>query len=249
MTTAQPNSQTKLERLDSIIPEKTPLYVGPDVVINGDINFQTSDPDQRLMIRGEVKGNIYTNGILQVSEGAVISAAKRIECAEIVVAGTIKGEGVTIKANLLMLLPSGNIAVETLCLPPGGLEQSRGGILNARLDMNPEHGTLPALKPADSPAAEAPAAAAVAGAVATSAAARPESSPLASVVTSSSLRPGASAVSLVSNQASKDGAKDTKEAAVAVVTPLAGGSTFASSYPGNSKTTPLQLPGDQSANA
>lgn len=236
MTTAQPTNQPKLDRLDSIIPEKTPLYVGPDVVINGDINFQTSDPDQRLMIRGEVKGNIYTNGILQVSEGAVINAAKRIECAEIVVAGTIKGEGVTIKANLLMLLPSGNIAVETLCLPPGGLEQSRGGILNARLDMNAEHGTLPALKAADSPAA-------ISGAVA-----RPESAPLASV-TSSSLRPGAGAVSLVSNQASKDAGKDTKDAAVVAVAPLAGGSTFASSYPGGAKTAPLQLPGDQSANA
>ncbi|WP_371436174.1 polymer-forming cytoskeletal protein [Polaromonas sp.] len=243
MTTAQPTNQPKLDRLDSIIPEKTPLYVGPDVVINGDINFQTSDPDQRLMIRGEVKGNIYTNGILQVSEGAVINAAKRIECAEIVVAGTIKGEGVTIKANLLMLLPSGNIAVETLCLPPGGLEQSRGGILNARLDMNSEHGTLPALKPADSPAAVVAASIAGAGAVA-----RPESSPLASV-TSSSLRPGASAVSLVSNQASKDAGKDTKDAAVVAVAPLAGGSTFASSYPGGAKTAPLQLPGDQSANA
>lgn len=139
--------QQSIERLDSIIPEKTPLYIGQGVVFEGDVRFMSEDPDQRLLVVGEIKGNIFTNAVLQIAEGAVISAVESIEANEIVVSGTIKGDGVKVKANLMLLQPTGNIAVDTICLPPGGLEQSRGGILNARLDMSREHGTVPAVKP------------------------------------------------------------------------------------------------------
>ena len=137
---------SKSEHIDTLLPESTRLYVGPGITIKGDIHFQTEQPDQRLVICGDVEGNISTNGVLQIAEGAIVRGNTTIDCAEIVVAGTLTGESVTIKARLLFLLATGNIAVDKLCLPPGGLEQSRGGVLNARLDMSAEYGAVPDLK-------------------------------------------------------------------------------------------------------
>ena len=140
-------TNSRAEQADALQPENSRLYIGPGIIVRGDIEFPQSKPDERLVICGEVQGNISTPGILQVVEGATIKGDSKIECAEIVVAGTISGENVTIKANLLLLLSTGSIAVNTLKLPPDGLEQSRGGVLNARLDMNPDHGTLPVARP------------------------------------------------------------------------------------------------------
>lgn len=131
---------SKTERPDAAIFGSTHLYIAPGVIIKGDIHFEAQKPDQRLVIRGEVEGNISTSGVLEIAEGAIVRGNTLIDCAEIVVAGRVVGDNVTIKARLLRMLATSNIAVEKLCLPPGCLEQSRGGVLNAQLDMSEEHG-------------------------------------------------------------------------------------------------------------
>lgn len=123
----------------NIAPEKTPLMIGPDILIKGDVFYEGKDAQSRLLVMGKVHGNIHTSGVLQIAQGAEVVPGSILDCGEIVVAGKICGEGVTIKTNLLILEATGNIAVDTLCLPPGGLEQARGGVLNARLDMSDAH--------------------------------------------------------------------------------------------------------------
>lgn len=129
----------KTDQLDAVLPEKTRLYIGPGISIKGDIRFIAEEVDQRLVICGEFEGNISTNGTVQITEGAVVRGEATIDCGEIVVGGTVSGANVTMKAQLLYLLSTGNISVEKLCLPPGGLEQSRGGVLNTRLDMSEDY--------------------------------------------------------------------------------------------------------------
>lgn len=118
----------------------TPLFVGKGMKISGRIESITGDPTQRLVIQGEVHGDILTDGILDIAEHAVVHATSKIDCGEIIVSGRLTGdkEKVTVRANVLTLAPTGDVSVETLQLPPGGLEQSRGGVLNARLDMSAE---------------------------------------------------------------------------------------------------------------
>lgn len=124
----------------AILPESTPLFIGAGVVIEGTIRYDGVDINSRIKVVGEVRGDIYTSGILEIAPGAQVNANSKIVCREIIVAGKIAGEGVTVRANTLILLETGNVAVEMVCLPLGGLEQNRGGILNARLDMSAEYG-------------------------------------------------------------------------------------------------------------
>ena len=130
----------------TIQPEKTPLMIGPGVIIRGHILTESDDSDLRMMILGRVEGNITTKGIVQIAKGAVVCADAVIEAGEIVVSGELIGENVTIRTNLLVLQSTGNVNVACICLPPGGLEQQRGGILNARLEMSlPARSELPAI--------------------------------------------------------------------------------------------------------
>lgn len=128
----------------------TPLFIGADIVIQGTVIYNGKDPKAVLMLVGKIEGNIKTNGILQIVEGAVVQAESSIECSEIIVAGKIVGKGVIIKTQSLKLEATGDVEADLVCLPPGGLEQFRGGILNARLDMSPAHATA-AHAPADLP--------------------------------------------------------------------------------------------------
>jgi cytoskeletal protein CcmA (bactofilin family) len=131
-----------LDDSNSVLPEKTPLFVGLGIVIEGVIRYDGADKSQRLVILGEVNGDIITTGILQIAKGATVRAASKIECAEIIVAGNLIGEGVSVRAGLIVLQPTSVVKVDTLCLPPGGLEQSRGSMLNAKLDMSEEYASL-----------------------------------------------------------------------------------------------------------
>lgn len=125
-----------IDTLDQVLPEKTPLFIGLGVVIDGTITYKAEDPTQRLVVLGEVRGDIYTNAILQVAQGATVHANSVISAREVVVAGKIVGKGVTIKSGLLILQPTGDVHVESIALPLGGLEHTRGGVLNGRLDMS-----------------------------------------------------------------------------------------------------------------
>lgn len=147
MSTASPAATPSI---DASIAGKAPLFVGPGIVIEGTIRHEVAEAGERLVIYGKVVGNIISKGILQVEQGATVHALTSIDCEQIILAGTITGEtGVTVRSKLLVLQSTGNLAVDTVSLPPGGLEQCRGGILNARLDMSPENGnTVPAEKSA-----------------------------------------------------------------------------------------------------
>lgn len=128
---------TTLDRSD-LVPAKTPLYIGPGVVIQGSIHHD-GPTDERAVIAGELKGDVHWNGVVQVTQGGLISADGKISCRELVVAGSVRGDGVTIEAGVLRLEPSANVQVEEAFLPSGGLEQSRGSFFNGRLRMGADH--------------------------------------------------------------------------------------------------------------
>lgn len=98
----------------------------------------TGNPASRIMVLGEVHGDIYTDGILEIGQGGVLFAEAIIECLEMVVGGQVVGDHVTIHAELFRMQSTGRVSVDSLRLPPGGLEQARGSVLNARLDMSLE---------------------------------------------------------------------------------------------------------------
>lgn len=127
-------------------PTKAPLFIGPDVLIQGTVTYQGEDPEAELVVLGEVRGNIFTKGVLKIEEGAIVGAESLIQARQIVVAGKIEGAGVKIQAQIFEVKPTGNVSADVLCLPPGGLEQSRGAVLNVRLEMSADHGTAAVLE-------------------------------------------------------------------------------------------------------
>lgn len=152
-------------------PEKTPLFIGADVVVSGSIAYSGNTSD-RAVILGELKGDLNWNGIVQVAQGGTISVGKKIACRELVVAGVIRGEGVVVETGLLRLEPTANVQVDEVFLPSGGLEQSRGSIFNGRLVMTPDHPYADVLNtPAPAQSTPAPTAAPAVSAVAAAAAA------------------------------------------------------------------------------
>ncbi len=119
-------------------PEKTPLFIGQGVVVHGTIEHKGEKGDTAVIL-GELKGDIHWDGVVQVTQGGTISAAKKISCRELVVAGDIHGEGVVIEAGILRMEPTAVVQVEDVQLPPGGLEQSRGSFFTGRLTMSPNN--------------------------------------------------------------------------------------------------------------
>lgn len=128
-------SNDKKDYADMILREYTPCYIGPGIVIEGNIKYKAAFSDERIVILGEVRGDIETNGIVQVVEGATLTAKDSIVCDQLIVAGVVNGESVKIKANTLLTQATGNIKVDLVCLPPGGQETQKGGRINARLEM------------------------------------------------------------------------------------------------------------------
>lgn len=140
MTDSQNSQNTHVVHGSSaaIKPEKTPLVIGQGIVIRGEIIDETNDPESRMMILGTIEGNIHTKGIIQIAKGALVRAGSIIEAGEVVVSGRLVGEGVTVRTDVLVLQSTGYVEVDNVVVPPGGLEQSRGGVLIARLDMSGE---------------------------------------------------------------------------------------------------------------
>lgn len=125
---------------NSIEPEKTPLFIGAGVTFHGSFNHQ-GPADEKAVILGELTGNIQWNGILQVPRGGKVIVESALRCREMVVGGEIVGanDEVVIETGLLRLGESASIDVATVSVPPGGLEQSRGSVINAKLRMTKEH--------------------------------------------------------------------------------------------------------------
>ena len=124
----------------SIEPDKTPLLIGAGVTFKG--SFHHAGPaDEKAVILGELTGDMGWNGILQVPRGGKVTVLKSLRCREIMVGGEIVGadDDVVIETGLLRLGESASVEVATVNLPPGGLEQSRGSVINAKLRMTKEH--------------------------------------------------------------------------------------------------------------
>lgn len=124
----------------AIEPDKTPLFIGAGVTFNG--SFHHAGPvDEKAVILGELTGDMQWNGILQVPRGGKVTVLKSLRCREIMVGGQIVGadDDVVIETGLLRLGESASVDVATVSLPPGGLEQARGSVINAKLRMTKEH--------------------------------------------------------------------------------------------------------------
>lgn len=125
---------------NSIEPEKTPLFIGTGVSFQG--SFTHNGPvDEKAVILGEFTGDMQWNGVLQVPRGGKIIVQNSLRCREMVVGGQIVGadESVLIETGLLRLGESAVVDVATVSLPAGGLEQSRGSVINAKLRMSKDH--------------------------------------------------------------------------------------------------------------
>jgi len=129
-----------VDHRNEINPQETPLYVGPSVTFEGTIRHDGPQNEKALII-GNFHGDITWNGVLQVIAGAKVVVKNRLQAREMVVAGEITGESddVVIESGLLRLGESAVVDVATLSLPPGGLEQSRGSVVNAQLRMAKDH--------------------------------------------------------------------------------------------------------------
>lgn len=111
----------------------TSLYVGPGVRIEGRVTQDSRD--ETIFIAGVLAGDIVTQGRVVVEAEGKIEAANQIKCFELDVYGSISGSDVLLEAGILRLRQSANVAISEISLPPGGLEQSRGSVLCAKMRM------------------------------------------------------------------------------------------------------------------
>lgn len=123
-----------------IDPTLTPLFIGAGVEFVGTISH-TGPTQERAVVLGDFVGDINWNGILQVPQGGKVTVKGALRCREMMIGGEIVGEGddVLIETGLLRLGDSARIAVSTVSVPTGGLEQARGSIINATLRMTSDH--------------------------------------------------------------------------------------------------------------
>ena len=136
MNDSQQLQAEKIDTSTSVHPDKTSLVIAPGIVIKGCIVSEIEDADSRLLILGRVEGDIFTRGIVQVCKGGVVSGSSVIEADTLVVSGSVIGENVTVKTRLLVIQSTGDVTVNTVRVPPGGLELQRGGRLDARMTMS-----------------------------------------------------------------------------------------------------------------
>lgn len=119
---------------------KSPLFIGEGVTIEGVIRH-AGPTDERAVILGTLEGGLEWNGILEVPQGGKITASHSIRCREMRIGGEIVGanDSVVIETGLLRLDASACVHVATVSVPPGGLEQARGSVMNAKLRMTSDH--------------------------------------------------------------------------------------------------------------
>lgn len=119
---------------------KTPVFIGPGVQFAGTIRHAGAQ-DERAVILGEFTGDIEWNGVLHVPAGGKLVVEKALRCREMQVSGAIVGtsEDALIETGLLRLGQSASIEIGAVSVPPGGLEQQRGSVVNAKLRMTKEN--------------------------------------------------------------------------------------------------------------
>lgn len=132
-------------------PNKIPLFIGAGVEFSGAIRHAGAQ-DEKAVILGQFTGDVEWNGVLQVPPGGKVIVEKSMRCREMVVGGEIVGanDEVVIETGLLRLAESACVTVATVSVPPGGVEQSRGSVVNATLRMSKQNvyaddGSAPAM--------------------------------------------------------------------------------------------------------
>lgn len=120
--------------------DKTPLFVGAGVQFAGRIRH-AGPQSERAVILGEFNGDIEWNGVLHVPQGGKLVVDKALRCREILVSGAIVGktEEALIETGLLRLGKTATIDIGAVSVPPGGLEQQRGSVVNAKLRMTTDN--------------------------------------------------------------------------------------------------------------
>jgi cytoskeletal protein CcmA (bactofilin family) len=120
--------------------EKTPLFIGAGVQFTGSIRH-AGPQDERAVVLGEFTGDVEWNGVLHVPRGGKLVVEKSLRCREMLVCGEIVGanEDAVIATGLLRLGKTATIEVGVVSVPPGGLEQQRGSVVNAKLRMTKEN--------------------------------------------------------------------------------------------------------------
>ena len=138
-------------------PNKIPLFIGAGVEFSGAIRHAGAQ-DEKAVILGQFTGNVEWNGILQVPRGGKVIVEKSMRCREMLIAGEIVGasDEVVIETGLLRLADSACVDVATVSVPPGGLEQSRGSVVNATLRMSKQNAYAQAGASAAVPAPQPP---------------------------------------------------------------------------------------------
>lgn len=118
------------------------LYIGKGVKVVGAIEF-SGPSSERAIVLGESQGNVDWNGVVHVPVGGTITGQSKIKARELWVEGTVQGgegsDGVVIETGLLRLSSTAIVNVDSVSVPPGGLEQARGSRINARVEMTDKH--------------------------------------------------------------------------------------------------------------
>ena len=119
---------------------KTPVFIGAGVQFTGTIRHAGAQ-DERAVILGEFTGDIEWNGVLHVPAGGKLVVDKELRCREMLVSGAVVGtsEGAHIETGLLRLGQTASVEIGAVSVPPGGLEQQRGAVVNAKLRMTKEN--------------------------------------------------------------------------------------------------------------
>jgi cytoskeletal protein CcmA (bactofilin family) len=127
------NHNDLIESTTAINPGKTPLIIGPGIVLKGNIVNEDGDPESQMMIMGRVEGDITTKGVIQIAKGGEIAGNSMITAGAIVIAGQITGSNVSIRTNLLVMHSTSVVDVAMVFVPPGCLEMKRGSLLVGQL--------------------------------------------------------------------------------------------------------------------
>lgn len=134
------NQQASMtDNSNHIVPEKTTLYVAQNVELSGMVD-SSCEADERAVVLGSFSGDIAWSGIVQIPSGGMLILKDKLACRELILGGKIISGSSTavITTNLLRMGPAAQISAGSIHVPPGGLEQARGSIINARLHMNEE---------------------------------------------------------------------------------------------------------------
>lgn len=121
--------------------QETPkLFVDAGITFTGSIRFD-GKPTDLAVIKGKVIADIEWPGRLMVCEGGEVVVKSTATIRDLHVAGKLTGESpdARVEAGIVRAAATAYVELGTLSLPPGGLEQARGAVLNASLRMSADH--------------------------------------------------------------------------------------------------------------